>query len=136
MPATAKHPARSARRATPQGTLRIAVLMGGVSSEREVSLRSGKAVVTALAKLGHDALAIEIESEGYDALDHVPRDVDAAFIALHGRFGEDGECQRRLALLGIPYTGSGTAASARAFDKAWTKAILRGAGVPVAPDLL
>jgi D-alanine-D-alanine ligase len=130
MPATAKLPAR--RRTN---TLRIAVLMGGVSSEREVSLRSGKAVVAALAKLGHEALAIDIDSDGHDALDHLPRDVDAAFIALHGRFGEDGEVQRRLAGLGVAYTGSGPAASARAFDKAWTKAILRAADVPVAKDV-
>jgi len=131
MPATAKLPARSRPK-----TLRVAVLLGGVSSEREVSLRSGAAVVSALAKLGHEALAVDVSSDGPDALDALPRDVDAAFIALHGRFGEDGECQRRLAALSVPYTGSGPAASARAFDKAWTKAILRAAGVPVAKDVL
>lgn len=132
MPATASFAARRPRSAT----LRVAVLMGGVSSEREVSLRSGSAVVKGLQKLGHDALPIDVTSDGFDALDHMPRDVDAVFIALHGRFGEDGECQRRLANLGIPYTGSGPEASARAFDKAWTKKILEGAGVPIARDVL
>jgi D-alanine-D-alanine ligase len=131
MPATAKLPVRSRAR-----TLRIAVLMGGVSSEREVSLRSGKAVVQALAKLGHEALAVEIDSDGPDALRGLPPDVDAAFLALHGRFGEDGEVQTRLQVLGVPYTGSGPAASARAFDKAWTKEILRARGVPVAEDVV
>jgi D-alanine-D-alanine ligase len=124
------------KRRTQRRTLRVAVLMGGVSSEREVSLRSGKAVVTGLAKLGHEALACEIDSDGFDALDHMPRDVDAIFLALHGRFGEDGEVQRRLQVLGIPYTGSGPEASARAFDKAWTKDILRARGIPVAPDVV
>src|SRR4051794_9915810 len=103
MPATAKLPARSARSSTLPNTLKVAVLMGGVSSEREVSLRSGKAVVAGLAKLGHEAIAVDIASDGQDALDHMPRDVHAVFIALHGRFGEDGECQRRLSNLGIPY---------------------------------
>ncbi len=133
MPATARFPVF---RGVERKTLRVAVLMGGVSSEREVSLRSGKAVVSGLAKLGHDAIAVDVESDGFDALDHLPRDVDAVFIALHGRFGEDGEVQRRLQQMRLPFTGSGPAASARAFDKAWTKKILQGAGVPVAPDVL
>ncbi len=131
MTATAQLRARNRKR-----TLRVAVLMGGVSSEREVSLRSGKAVVTALEKLGHDAIAVDITSDGPDALLGLPDGLDAAFLALHGRFGEDGDVQRRLGRLGIAFTGSGPAASARAFDKAWTKAILRARGVPVARDIL
>jgi D-alanine-D-alanine ligase len=131
VPATAKLPVR--RR---QKTLKLAVLMGGVSSEREVSLRSGRAVATALAARGHETIGIDVSGEGPDALAAIPRDADGVFIALHGRFGEDGEAQRRLAALGVPYTGSGPAASARAFDKAWTKAILRGQGIQVARDVL
>jgi D-alanine-D-alanine ligase len=110
--------------------------MGGVSSERDVSLRSGKAVAAALGAQGFEAPAVTIDSDGEDALAALPRGTDCAFLALHGRFGEDGEIQRRLTALGVPYTGSGPAASARAFDKAWTKAILRGAGIPVAKDVL
>lgn len=132
MPATAKLPSRRPR----TRALKIAVLMGGVSSEREVSLRSGKAVATALGAAGHEAQGVVIDSDGDDALDGVPAGIDCAFLALHGRFGEDGEIQRRLQAAGIPYTGSGPTASAKAFDKAWTKAILRASGIPVARDVL
>lgn len=131
MPTTAKLPNRTRTRA-----LRVAVLMGGVSSEREVSLRSGAAVVKALSTLGHAVTGVVVDADDERALAGLPRELDAAFIALHGRFGEDGEVQRRLAALGVPYVGSGPQASARAFDKAWTKAILRAAGVPVARDVL
>ena len=130
MSTTAKLPTRLRTR-----RLTIAVLMGGVSSEREVSLRSGKAVVAGLTKRGHEVHAIDVTSDGPGALDAIPDDVDAVFLALHGRFGEDGEVQRRLEARGISYIGSDANASARAFDKAWTKTILAAKGIPVAPDV-
>jgi D-alanine-D-alanine ligase len=93
--------------------LKIAVLMGGPSAEREVSLRSGAAVVNALQGTGAKVVAIDIR----DTVFTVPKDVDVAFIALHGTFGEDGTLQQMLEDGGIAYTGSGPEASARAFDK-------------------
>ncbi|MBI3726320.1 D-alanine--D-alanine ligase [bacterium] len=134
MPATASF--RGRRRATRTGALKVCVLMGGLSSEREVSLRSGKAVATALGARGHEALSLVIDEEGEAALERLPSRTDCVFVALHGRFGEDGQVQRLLAARGIPYTGSGPQASARSFDKAWAKAILRAHGIPVARDVL
>jgi D-alanine-D-alanine ligase len=132
MPASTSLP----RRRAVATKLRIAVLMGGVSSEREVSLRSGDGVAKALASRGHDVHRVVIESDGPDALDALPLDLDCAFVALHGRFGEDGQVQRLLEKRGVAYTGSDPEASARAMDKAWTKSILRARGVPVARDVL
>ena len=108
---------------------RVVVLMGGVSSEREVSLMSGGGVLKALKEEGVDAESFdpktgslaELEAAGYDR----------AFIALHGRFGEDGTIQGALNYLGLPYTGPGVAASAMAMDKETTKTIWRAAGLPV-----
>src|SRR2546423_11840854 len=100
MPATTKMPRARAK------TLRVAVLMGGVSSEREVSLRSGKAVSLALSELGHAVSPIDVTRDDREALAGLPAEIDAAFIALHGRFGEDGGVQRRLEALRIPYIGS------------------------------
>src|SRR6266850_6933003 len=93
--------------------LKIAVLMGGPSAEREVSLRSGTAVANALKLTGAKVVPVDIQ----DATFAMPRDVDVAFVALHGTFGEDGTLQRMLENGGIAYTGSGPEASARAFDK-------------------
>ncbi len=110
---------------------KVAVLLGGISAEREVSLNSGAAVLAGLREGGIDAHPID------------PRDVDVtrlkamgfdkAFIALHGRGGEDGTLQGMLELTGVPYTGSGVMASAIAMDKLRSKLLWQGAGLPVAP---
>ncbi|WP_018609335.1 D-alanine--D-alanine ligase [Uliginosibacterium gangwonense] len=107
---------------------KVAVLMGGHSAEREISLISGKAVLEALRSAGVDAHAFDpaetpvwrLKEEGFQR----------AFIALHGRFGEDGTVQGALQVLGIPYTGSGVMASALAMDKWRTKMVWQAAGVP------
>lgn len=111
-----------------QGFGKVAVLMGGHSSEREISLLSGNAVLAALRRRGIDAHAFDpaerpledLKREGYGR----------AFIALHGRYGEDGIVQGALELLGIPYTGSGVMASALAMDKWRTKLIWQALGIP------
>ncbi len=106
----------------------MAVLMGGRSAEREISLKSGTMVLDALKKSGVDAHAFDPRDHGLEAL-KVQR-FDRAFIALHGRFGEDGTVQGALEYLGIPYTGSGVMASALAMDKWRTKLLWRAAGLP------
>jgi len=112
--------------------MRVAVLLGGISAEREVSLRSGAQVVAALRAIGHEVTPIEVGADLRDwlaALDPAP---DVVFNALHGRFGEDGTIQGVLDLLGIPYTHSGVRASALAMDKPAAKAVFAAAGLPVA----
>ncbi len=100
---------------------RIAVLMGGLSAEREISLRTGKAVSEALAHAGY---SIEELDAGRDLPERLSAmDIDVAFIALHGRFGEDGTVQGLLEILRIPYTGSGVLASSLAMDKVMAKKI-------------
>jgi len=108
--------------------------MGGLSAEREVSVRSGEAVLAALVERGHDAAPIFVDRD----LDLVLRQarVDVAFMALHGRYGEDGCVQGLLELQGIPYTGSGVLASALAMNKAKTKEVLRLHNLPTAPGYL
>ena len=98
---------------------RVAVLMGGISAEREVSLMSGRAVLAALQAAGVEAFAFDPAQRSL--CDLRGERVDRAFIALHGRQGEDGTVQGALEMLGIPYTGSGVAASALAMDKMRTK---------------
>jgi D-alanine-D-alanine ligase len=105
--------------------LKIAVLMGGPSAEREVSLRSGTAVAKALTATGADVVSIDIRDSAFT----MPTDVDAVFVALHGTFGEDGTLQRMLEDAGVAYTGSDPEASARAFDKIAAKAEFLAAGV-------
>lgn len=102
---------------------KIGVLMGGWSSEREVSLRSGEAVIAALRGRGYDASPIYVDRD----LDQVLRQhrVDVAFIALHGRYGEDGCVQGLLEMMGIPYTGSDVLASALAMHKVKAKELFR-----------
>ena len=101
----------------------IGVLMGGLSAEREVSLRTGKAVLNALLEAGYLAVAIDA---GRDLPARLAQErIEVAFIALHGRFGEDGTVQGLLEMLGIPYTGSGVLASSVAMDKVTTKKLLR-----------
>jgi len=107
---------------------RVAVLYGGKSAEREVSLKSGAAVIDALTRAGIDVVAIDV---GDDLLDRLQREkIDRAFIILHGRGGEDGSMQGLLECLGIPYTGSGILASALAMDKLRTKQVWQSLGIP------
>jgi D-alanine-D-alanine ligase len=109
----------------------IAVLKGGSSLERPVSLRSGAQVQDALERLGHDVVAIDVGTDVVARLrDAAP---EAAFIALHGRDGEDGTIQELLGAIGIPYTGSGAGSCMRCTDKALAKHLLREAGLPT-PD--
>jgi D-alanine-D-alanine ligase len=109
---------------------RIAVLMGGLSAEREVSLRTGNAVLRALQGRGLDAVAIDAGRDLPLRLQEAG--VQVAFIALHGRYGEDGTVQGLLELLQIPYTGSGVLASSMAMNKLVTKQVLmhHGVGTP------
>lgn len=104
---------------------RVAVLFGGPSSEREVSLASGAAVSRALKGLGYDVVDLDIR--GREVL--LPPGIQAAFIALHGSFGEDGTLQRILADRGVPYTGSGPGASRAAFDKLVSKAVFERSAI-------
>jgi len=106
---------------------KVAVLMGGRSAEREISLRSGGMVLDALKRKGIDAHAFDPREQGLERL--LAQKFDRAFIALHGRFGEDGTVQGALEFLGIPYTGSGVMASALAMDKLRTKLIWLAGGV-------
>jgi D-alanine-D-alanine ligase len=107
---------------------KVAVLMGGLSAERQVSLWSGEGVLKALRAQGVDAVAFDPAERDLGALRELK--VDRAFIALHGRYGEDGSVQGALELLGIPYTGSGVMASAIAMDKVMTKRIWIAEGLP------
>ncbi|MEK8022460.1 MAG: D-alanine--D-alanine ligase [Candidatus Hydrogenedentota bacterium] len=113
--------------------MRVAVLLGGMSREREVSLRTGSAVLSALSKLGYDGVAID-PGRGV-ARDLMESAADVVFIALHGRYGEDGTMQGLCEILGFPYTGSGVLASSAAMDKIFTKRIFRASGLPT-PDFL
>ncbi len=108
---------------------KVAVLFGGKSAEREVSLKSGSAVLAALKRSGVDAHAFDPAVQNLQSL----RDegYDRAFIALHGRFGEDGTVQGALEMLGIPYTGSGVLASALGMDKWRTKLVWQAGNLPV-----
>lgn len=106
---------------------KVAVLFGGTSAEREVSLNSGSRVLAALQGQGIDAHPFDPASQPLDAL----KGYDRAFIALHGRHGEDGTIQGALEVMHIPYTGSGVLASALAMDKFRTKLMWQAAGLPV-----
>jgi D-alanine-D-alanine ligase len=118
-----------------RATKRIAVLMGGVSAEREVSLKSGNAVADALEARGHDVLRLDVSGDT-DRLLRMAKSsfgMDVAFIALHGTFGEDGCIQGMLECLGVPYTGSGVLGSALAMDKLKSKELFRLHNVPTPP---
>jgi D-alanine-D-alanine ligase len=107
---------------------RVAVLKGGSSLERAVSLRSGARAEDALRRLGHDVIAIDVGPDMLEQLlDAAP---DAAFVALHGRDGEDGTVQALLEAIDLPYTGSGPGACMRCTDKALAKYVMREAGIP------
>jgi D-alanine-D-alanine ligase len=111
--------------------VKVAVLKGGTSLERTVSLRSGTRVEDALARLGHDVVPIDVGADLVDRLRKARPDV--AFVALHGRGGEDGTVQELLELVGIPYTASRPGACIRCMDKVVAKHALRDAGIPT-PD--
>lgn len=108
---------------------KVAVLCGGPSSEREVSLRSGSAVAKALRALGADAFEVDVQGDDF----HLPNGTELAFNALHGTFGEDGVIQAILENKGVLYTGEGVEASRVAFDKIESKRRFVERGVPTAP---
>ncbi|MDH7576384.1 MAG: D-alanine--D-alanine ligase [Bacillota bacterium] len=110
---------------------RIAVLLGGFSSERDVSLKTGKQIAQALADKGYQVKEIDPAFQLVKSLQEFQPDV--VFIALHGKFGEDGTIQGLLEILGFPYTGSGVLASALAMNKVMTKKILLSEGIETAP---
>ncbi len=112
--------------------MKVVVLKGGRSFEREVSLRSAGNVEASLRRLGHEVVALDVDKTMVKQLKAEKPDV--AFIAMHGHGGEDGTVQELLEILRIPYTGSGVSASERAWDKVVAKAMLAAAGVPTPPS--
>lgn len=108
---------------------KVGVLMGGRSAEREISLKSGAAVLAALRRQGVDAHAFDPAEHALSELERAG--FDRVFLILHGRGGEDGSLQGALELMGIPYTGSGVMASALGMDKWRSKLVWQGAGLPV-----
>lgn len=114
---------------------KVAVLCGGLSNEREVSLRSGSNCLAALKRLGYEnAEMIDVGKDLSEVL--LKQGTEFAFMALHGRYGEDGAVQGMLELLGVPYTGSGVLASALAMSKPLTKKLLSANGIPYAPTIV
>ena len=107
---------------------RVAVLMGGLSSEREISLKSGQAVLAGLARRGYQVVPIDVDRSLYEQLRK--ERIEVAFIALHGRWGEDGVVQGLLEMMGIPYTGSGVLPSALAMDKCLSKVLMESLAIP------
>lgn len=112
---------------------KIGVLLGGRSAEREVSLRTGEAIYKALLKKGYDAVKIDVDSDLINKLKD--NRIELAFIALHGKYGEDGTIQGLLEMHDIPYTGPGVLASAIAMNKVMTKKLLLYEGIPT-PDFI
>ncbi len=106
---------------------KVAVLMGGVSSEREISLKSGKAIAQGLREGGYEVREIDITAKQFS----IPADIEAVFVALHGQFGEDGEIQQILSEKGMPFTGSGPESSRVSFDKILTRRQLEKNGIPI-----
>jgi D-alanine-D-alanine ligase len=115
---------------------RVAVLMGGWSSEREVSLVSGAAVADGLRQAGYDVYAIDVQRDPTNLIGRLSPKPDAVFNALHGRWGEDGTIQGLLDMLAIPYTHSGLLASALAMHKPQAKLLFERAGIPVAEHVV
>ena len=113
-------------------SMRVGVLMGGMSQERPVSFKSGKAVLGALRERGWDAVAVDVQPDLPSAL--LELGVDVAWIALHGQFGEDGCVQGLLEVMRIPYTGSSASASSAAMDKIRTKRLLQDTDIPMPED--
>ncbi len=113
---------------------RVGLLLGGPSSEREVSFKSGKACAEALRRKGYDVVEIDVGPKL--AADLAREKVEVAFNILHGKWGEDGCVQGLLEVMGIPYTGAGVTASAVAMDKILSKLIFADAGIPIAPHIV
>ncbi|MDX8409963.1 MAG: D-alanine--D-alanine ligase [Mariprofundales bacterium] len=116
-------------------TMKVGVLMGGTSAEREISLRSGQAVVAALQRCGRRVVALDLPPEGDWPAIIREAEIGVAFVALHGTMGEDGAIQGLLETMRIPYTGSGVMASALCMNKRVSKDLLRAHGIPVALDI-
>ena len=116
------------------GTKRIGVLLGGISAERDLSVRAGEAVLAVLREGGHDAIPLFVDREIDLALRQ--ERIDVAFLALRGRYGGDGCLQGLLELLGIPYTGSSVLASGLAMNRSKTKEVLRLHNLPTSPGYL
>ena len=116
----------------PAKSLRIAVLMGGISTEREVSLVSGAACAKTLGCLGHDVMTIDVGQDLATVIAALDPRPDVIFNALHGRYGEDGCIQGMLEFIGVPYTHSGVLASALAMDKPAARRMFAAAGLPYA----
>lgn len=110
--------------------MKIGVIMGGISTEREVSLKSGKAVVDALEGSKYDVVGIDVKNKE-DLVEQV-KGIDFAFLALHGKFGEDGTVQSVLETLGIPYSGCGPLSSMICMDKDMTKKVISSCGIRTA----
>ncbi|WP_249871888.1 D-alanine--D-alanine ligase [Oceanobacillus saliphilus] len=110
--------------------MKVAVLYGGVSGEREVSLSSGKGIIKALKEKGHEVIGIDFNPNQLEEIIHL--EADLVFIGLHGKHGEDGRIQGLLDMLGIPYVGSGVLASALAMDKAKAKQVFMMHNIPQA----
>jgi D-alanine-D-alanine ligase len=115
----------------PLPPLRVVVLLGGPSAERQISLRSGQAVANALEAIGHQAT--QVDPAQVDLETYAWQGVDAVFIALHGQFGEDGQVQRILEQARVPYTGSSVATSRLAISKSATKERFLRCGIPTPP---
>ena len=113
---------------TTRRSLKVTVMLGGPSAEREVSLWSGAAVADALRSLGHEVSELDPKTDDWT----LPSGTEVVFLALHGTYGEDGTVQARLEELGVPYTGCGPEASRIAFDKVLTKQRCQAAGIPTA----
>ncbi len=112
---------------------KVGVLLGGLSEERIISLKTGEAIYQALKEKGYNAIKIDVDRNISSNLKEAK--VDLAFLALHGKYGEDGTIQGLLEFLGVPYTGSGVLASALAINKIMTKIVLKGQGIPTADFL-
>jgi len=112
-------------------TRRIGILMGGICTEREISLKTGEGIFQALEKRGYDVVRVMVDQDIDQVLRQTP--IDVAFLALHGTWGEDGCIQGLLEIMGIPYTGSGVLASALAMDKLKAKEMFRLYNVPTPP---
>lgn len=113
---------------------KIGVLMGGISSERDISLKTGNLIASSLRRTGYDVITIDAGTDLPYQIDK--NGVEVAFIALHGRYGEDGCVQGLLELMGIPYTGSGVTASALCMDKALSKRLFEYHSVPTPEYIL
>ena len=122
-----QNPEKAERRTPIKKHHHIAVLKGGFSEEREVSLNSGTAVAAGLREAGYIVTEIDVSAPDFT----IPDGIDAVFIALHGTYGEDGGVQARLEELNLPYVGAGVEASQTAFDKCLTQTVLQNAGIPV-----